>query len=199
MRMKKAKQNFTVLLLCGFVVSNVQAQFFYGVHAGLNLSNAWGHWPPATGLKPGFQIGALANYSLTEKLSVEPILLFTTQRKYIKNLKDEKINYIQMPVNIRYKLGNNLYMRVGLYQGIAVSGKCTLTHYDGEKEDYKLEFGKNSSHKIFDFGFCIGVSLQFRKMQIDFGGNSSIIVNERPPSSVRYASLALSSIYLFGK
>ena len=201
------KHIVTFLLITVFSTNQAQAQFAFGATAGLNYSNIWGGraFPRNPSAKFGFQFGATANYSFSERLSVEPKLLFSAQGfkshqtftdmtggDKIKIRKTENPYYIQMPVHLRYKLGGfggRLSIHAGPYVGFAVGGYVKDEWFqDGKrmnKTKEKISYDEicrrcapipmATYSRAFDAGLGCGVSVNFNNIQVGFAGNAGLV------------------------
>ena len=216
------KYFFTVLLVVVLSANNVQAQFTFGVRAGLNSTKIWGGVGRPTGMKAGFQFGTVADYSFSDKFSIEPKLLFSTQGfknqmsttnpvngKKCKIKEIESPNYIQIPVHVKYKLGNIVSVYAGPYLGFAIGGKRKMiTIEDGKKiyTAYPKLFKRDTDGRLmsvyerrFDYGFGVGVAMKFNNIQIGFEGNQGFVGIKQETTSDKNGCLALIAAYMFGK
>ena len=203
------KKVYIVLLAAVLTASYAQAQFTFGLRTGFNLTTMTEEGID-TKMKPGFQIGVVGDYALSDNFSIQPGVLFATQG-FRWNLSlmgaDLKtsinLNYLQIPVNAQYKLdlgGMNLLLQAGPYLGYAVSGKV-IAKAGGLKEEEKINFGSNKEEmKAFDFGLGLGAGLQFGNIQAGLGYNIGLAnLSNVEDSSTKNNGLALTVTYLFGK
>lgn len=121
--------------------TSVFAQLSYGVKAGLNLTTQSikidDEKEDDIKFKPGFNIGAFADYSLSDLLSVETGLNIETKGYKLKETEEEKVYgstvkretkstyglvYATIPVQARLNFGG-FYMLAGPYFSLAASGK----------------------------------------------------------------------------
>jgi hypothetical protein len=133
--------------IAGLATANAQLNF--GVKAGLNLSNYTGIEKPeglpstvewSNPYKPGFHVGAFAQYMLTKELGLEAGLYYSMlgakqkfhieqSGQYLTATGSTNPSYLQIPVSVLYKfdlgLGLKLYPQVGLYAGYGIAGKGT--------------------------------------------------------------------------
>ena len=185
-----------IIVAAVLAANSVQAQFTFGVRAGLNLTNFSlkinekkrdGDLGPK--FKQGFQIGVVGELALSDNFAIQPGLLVATQGckyKYSSgtgSLKSEykattNLNYLQIPINAQYKLdvGNmKLLLLAGPYFGFGLSGKAKWeAKYGSESDsgDEKAKFGKNRGEiKPLDFGLGLGAGLQFGNIQAGLGYN----------------------------
>ncbi len=104
-------------LLTSFILLIVSLQAFsqetyYGVRAGVNISNL--DFEPdadfSNAHRNGFVFGGFADFGLSESLSLLTELQFSSEGA---KAEEFKADYIQMPIMIRFKVGNNLSIGVG--------------------------------------------------------------------------------------
>ena len=160
--------------------TSVFAQASFGVKAGLNLSKmsgkAEGEKLDDIKMKPGFNIGAFADFSFSDMFALETGLTIETKGFKIKNEEEMfggnleskttfNVVYATIPVQARLNF-SNFYVLAGPYIGIGVTGKLkTKVTYDGEteKEDDSIEFGddaEESDLKRLDFGLGVGAGYE---------------------------------------
>jgi hypothetical protein len=149
----------------------------------------------------GGHIGALIGFDITEKISLQTGLLFSTKgyRQVEKETIDEdnkykvvgilKLNYLEVPVlasyNYSVKENMKIYAGLGPVLGIAVGGKNvekgTWTidgEKESEKESEKISFGNNEDRddfKIVDLGWMIHAGIQYEKYKFGVFYNQGLI------------------------
>jgi len=92
----------------------------YGVRAGLNISNLdFDEVPTFIGNthRNGFFIGFLAEYSLSETMSIAPEVQFSAEGAKEKVLR---VDFIQAPILLKFKLGEKFTLGAGPLLGIKV-------------------------------------------------------------------------------
>jgi len=216
---------FSVLLLAVLTAGYAQAQFTFGARAGLNLSNISltydgkndGEDPYK--FKPGIQLGIVGEYAISDNLAIQPGILFSQMgfkqeasfMDYYSMKTSCTMNYLQIPVNVQYKLdlgGMNLLLQAGPYFGYGLGGKMKWEFTeDGvtEKDDEKVEFGNDPEiHfcKALDFGLGVGAGLQFNNLQIGLGYNfglANLSNYDDDKFKIKNNGLALTVTFLFGK
>jgi hypothetical protein len=173
------KQIITMMVAAAAVMTSTvaSAQLNFGGRAGVNLANFTGDFEGSSNLT-SFYVGAAMQLELGDKLFLAPELNFsikgaadksessftlggtTTTTKYDGKLK---FSYIEVPINIGFKLGDKLQVKAGPYIGLLMgansSGESTVTvgnstateSYD---EDVK-DFVSGS-----DFGINFGLAYQ---------------------------------------
>ena len=198
------KKVFSVMLAAVLTVGYAQAQITFGARAGLNLTNVSGDTED-TKMKPGIQLGAVADYPLQDNFSIQAGFLFAQQGYRVSytdsetsmgvTFKDEtkgkmNLNYLQIPINAQYKHdlgGMTLLLQAGPYLGFGLGGKMkseTSTsvtppspYYPDDKYSHeeKIKFGGKNELKGFDFGLGIGAGLQFGNIQAGLGYNIGLM------------------------
>ena len=106
----------TILLLTFVLASfyGFSQDALYGVRAGYNISNLDFDPEVPTGVenahRNGFFIGFFGEYSLSKSFSFAPEVQFSAEGAKDQELR---INYIQVPLFFKYKIGNKLAIGVG--------------------------------------------------------------------------------------
>lgn len=155
-----------------------------GIRAGINMANQIKSFRKAdiiAGFKTenltGYHIGL--NYQMFSRRNSESgsdIGLYLSQKGFaysdstklidIVTLGYKEINYLEMPVNFRYRFSHKIigaYGTCGLYGGYLMSGKSV-----NETENSVENLSFQSVIDRFDYGYCLGVGLEFFK-KINFG------------------------------
>jgi len=190
-------------------VAYVNAQFKFGARAGVNFTTIYGSDADESKFKPGLQIGAVGDYALNDALSIQPGILLAQQGWQYKEGKAKmriNLNYIQVPINVQYKMdlgGPNLLLNAGPYLGFGVNGKTKMWDDDGKKVDLdkdqsKIEFGSGAGKlNALDLGLGLGAGLQFDNIQVGLGVNFGLAkLNEN--SKMMNTGIALTATYFFG-
>ena len=164
--MKKLKFILTAIAVV-FSTSVFAQNLNFGLKAGLNLSSAsikvLGEKIDDTKMLLGLVVGAFADYNLTESLGLEAGLQFE-QKGYKEKVLGEtlkcKLNYLTIPVNLRYNLSvgdNNLYFLAGPTFGIGVSAKYNDTSFDLGDDINRMNIGL-----LFGAGYELSSKLGLR-------------------------------------
>lgn len=163
--MKKFIFSVVTLLTIGFT-SQAQ-EIKYGVKAGLNLAD-WGMDAQNTNVKEGINAGVLAELKFTENFAIQPEVVYSQQGtelevKYwtgsnvsAKETYTSKIDYINIPVVLKYYVFEGLNIQAGPQIGFVVSAKDKIeyTGFDGRQD---LEFDAKDSYKNVDFSILGGL------------------------------------------
>lgn len=139
------KKIISLFLLLSSVTSFSQIQV--GPKAGVNISNANGWDSPnvKTSSLIGFHVGGFVAFKLG-KLYIQPELLYSTQGFKIDSTgteHDYKLNYVNIPVMLKYRTDGGFYLETGPQWGFKVG-----EDYGSTGEDYV----KNG-----DFSWCAGL------------------------------------------
>jgi hypothetical protein len=169
-RLSKTKINMKKLLLSLFVfafgIINAQKTQF-GIKGGLNISNQSntrlsGVTNTNSSLIVGFHVGGFLEYKISDKFSIQPELLFSTQggklsyneENLVPNTPDRdnynvenisNLYYINIPITFKYNVIDKITLELGPQLGFLVSSKYEYTSpVLIPKEDYKsLDYGLN--------------------------------------------------------
>lgn len=174
-----------------FISTTASSQLTYGGRLGLNLANISGDFEegdsPST--LTSFYLGGAVNYELSEKLFLAPELNFSVKgaaSKYESTLTffgvttttkvDAKstMSYLEIPINVGFKISDALSVKAGPYVGIlmgakqkgssesTVNGVTTTTDIDDNSKEglSSTDFGVN-----FGLGYAMasgfGVEARF--------------------------------------
>lgn len=213
-------RNLIGLFVCVFALTMATQSFAqnFRVKAGLNLSSMLIKDDNKTysddfKMKPGFHIGATAEFPVTEMFSFETGLLLSSKGfKLSREGYEGKVSltYLDIPltgktfIDIR---GIKAYGIFGPYIGIGLSGKEKFDNtYEGETEtdENKIKWGSDeeeSDFKRLDYGVIIGAGVELNVIQIGLSYNLGL-ANISPSTEDGYKIsnrvLALSVAYKFG-
>lgn len=201
---------FSACLVLGFGAG--YAQMGFGIEAGYNLSNytirSKGAMIP-TDMRYGGRLGALADMALTDNLYFQPGIYYVSngyKMNIANGYQSYRVNTIEIPLNIEYKIGmlgtNRVFLGAGPYVGWNKDGNV-LVHTNVVDSRRDLMFGakKGNDFKAIDFGAGVNVGFQltaglFARLRGQMG-----IVNLDPSgtkdSYIRNYGFSLSVGYLF--
>lgn len=114
----------SVFALCAFAaVSN--AQISGGLKAGLNFANQ-NYDADGLSISPdartAFHFGAFANLSLSDNLGLQPELLYSAQGSEFDG-SESNVNYLTLPVLVRYNINDMFSAHVGPQLGFLLSAE----------------------------------------------------------------------------
>ncbi len=146
-----------------FAFASVNAQEVkFGAKAGVNLASIGGDAEDADA-RTSFHVGGVAEIVISDKFSVQPELLFSSQGAKSEYTEDFgefgsfdveeklKLSYLNLPVMAKYYVAEGFSLEAGPQIGFLLSADAEV-EVDGEseEEDVKDEF------KSIDFGLGFG-------------------------------------------
>ncbi len=163
--MKKIILSLTFLLTLA-VVSNAQG-FRLGAKAGANLTKISGKSFNEE-FDLGYHLGGFAEIDFSEKLGIQPEVLFNqvnatrssgfnsiyTNLSNPSAAADIKLNYLSIPVLLRYNVGKMLTLNVGPQFGILI-----------DKHETLLKNGQEA-FKTGDFGMVGGATINLKALRV---------------------------------
>ncbi|MDA3890660.1 MAG: porin family protein [Salinivirgaceae bacterium] len=195
-----------------FNIAGYDVGYFYlgpklGVNASYNTADAAFGGDEKTA-NYGYQFGAVAKLGFTDKLSIQPELIFSSKGASSKS-GESRVNsnakYFGLPVIAKYAFlavsGVDIYGSGGFYTDY-LTGLETIVKQDGTVE-WEEKTTDLSPYNRVDFGFSIGGGAN-----IDFDNNDKLNIDLRishgvtnieknsGSSSSRNTSIQLSAIYL---
>ena len=136
---------FTVMLFAMIGVANAQ-KFNFGGKLGSNLTKISGQ-AFKEGYELGYHAGAFAEIDITQKWGIQPEVVWNqtntkpssnlgdVTNNFQQNTKDIKLNYLTIPVLLRYNVGSLLTLNLGPQFGILLNKDETL--WSNGKEAFK--------------------------------------------------------------
>ena len=166
--MKKIILSTLFVLAFGFTYAQ-KAEF--GIKGGLNSSNFSGNTEDMN-FKPrvGFNVGAFAAIKLSEKVTLQPEILYSTQGAKAENVNadvngvnytadiDFNLSYINVPVMFKYYVADKFNLEAGPQIGFLTSAE-TSTKVDGFNQTVDQD-AKEYLESV-DFGFNFGAGYDF--------------------------------------
>ena len=166
--MKKIILSILSVLAFGFTYAQ-QAEF--GIKGGLNSSDFSGD-TEGMDFKPrvGFNIGAFAAIKLSEKVTLQPEILYSTQGAKAENVNadvngvnytadiDFNLSYITVPVMFKYYVADKFNLEAGPQIGFLTSAE-TSTKVDGFNQT--VDQDAKDYFESVDFGFNVGAGYDF--------------------------------------
>lgn len=136
----------SVILLFALAGASNAQKFNFGGKLGANLTKISGQ-AFKEGYDLGYHVGAFAEIDLTKKWGIQPEVLWNqtnTQRasgtdaiynNFQQNTKDIKLNYLTIPILLRYNVGSIITLNAGPQFGILLNKNETL--WANGKEAFK--------------------------------------------------------------
>ncbi len=197
------------IALCA--ISSLSAQkFTYGIKGGVNTNELSivstdreeDETTKLSASKIGFQIGGVAELSLSDNFAIQPNLLFTLKGgKFPMSPYNINIYSIELPINLLYKT-NGFFAGAGPNLGYGISGKVKVNNrtfdvFDeeeaGELPLKRFEVGANL---IMGYQFSSGLNIS---SHYTVGLSNSLNNDNNSDNKVRNKVLGLSVGYTFGK
>lgn len=115
-----------------------------------------------TGLLPGITVGGMAEYQLTDNISLAGGLQFMTKGNSSKDDGEKyklKFSHIQIPIQAQYHY-EQFYGALGFYVGSILGGK----YVDEDGDDFKLDIGKSVDDDFAggDAGLILEAGYEFK-------------------------------------
>ena len=166
--MKKIILSSLLVLAFGFTYAQ-KAEF--GIKGGINSSNFSGD-TEGVDFKPrvGFNVGAFAAIKLSEKITLQPEILFSTQGAKAENVSADvngvnytadiefNLSYINVPVMFKYYVADKFNLEAGPQIGFLTSAE-TSTKVDGFNQT--VDQDAKDYFESVDFGFNLGAGYDF--------------------------------------
>lgn len=170
--MKKVLLSAAAMLIFGFVSAQEEVKsgsdVKFGAKAGVNFANLTGDDAGDAEMFFGFNAGMFVEIPLTDKLALQPEVLYSAQGSKSEGPLDiegdiydvkatMKINYINVPVMLKYKVAEKFSLEGGPYVGFLTSAKMKVevAGFGSATEDIK-EMVKST-----DFGVALGMNYDF--------------------------------------
>lgn len=220
--MKKLLMTAAAVFAFGF--ANAQ-EVKFGAKAGLNLSTVSISGDGSEGQSPksiiGFHVGGFAEFKVSDKFSVQPELLFSTQGVkgevssstafYSMNTKStQNLNYINIPVMAKYYVIEGLHIEAGPQVGFLLSVKAetdttVTTSFPGfpstTTTTSESTTDKSTANTI-DFGLNLGAGYDITEnisagLRYNLGLTNISKIENQGNYSVKNRVLSLSVAYKF--
>lgn len=148
--------SFILFTLCITLSVNAQKTIPFGIKGGVNISNMTSDGFAKAENKTMFHIGVLTEFSISDKFSIQPEILFSQQgTKAIEIVYgpgiheyEYTLNYIQVPVLAKFYFSNQFSLEVGPSFNFLVNDKVVSN--SGYTEE--------NVGKTFEFSGALGVS-----------------------------------------
>jgi hypothetical protein len=178
------------LLILFLIISKVTFAQTFTIKAGLNLSNMVIKdnskiYSEDFNMNPGFHAEITYDYQFSNKFMVETGLLLSTKgfkqnesqtgTSGVYNLSQTlDLYYLVIPYNGKLyfeKLGMKIYVLLGPYLGLGLSGKRKLEgnlYGSSSSNETKIKWGSESQNDLrrFDFGLTMGAGIQIKSLEI---------------------------------
>ena len=162
---------FTVVLFT-FAKFTFAQTFSFGPKAGVNVSNYSGG-DINSDAKLGYHLGGLLNFGFGEIFSIQPEVLFSTQGAKVENAgskKDYKINYLNVPIMLKFRIASGFYIEAGPQAGLMLSESIPDQTINNFAKNLDLSAGAGLGYQS-DAGIGIGLRYMAGLSKVgDFSG-----------------------------
>lgn len=135
-KINRMKKIMFIALVAFLSTTAVNAQTTFGVKAGVNFANLSGDDVEEADSRTSFHLGLIAEIMLSENFAVQPEVLYSGQGAEEGDMT-LKLDYITIPVMLKYYVSNGLSIEAGPQVGFNV-----LAEAEGEDiEDVKTDIG----------------------------------------------------------
>ena len=156
----------SLLILLAYSV-NAQQEVKFGPKAGVNFSTLSNL--SKTKMLTGFYVGAVAEIKFTEKLSIQPELMYSSQgakNEYFETLgglttkhhNHDKIEYINIPILAKYYITEGFSVELGPQFGFLVKAE---NKDEISAEGTSFETKRDFKNEVNSFDFGIGAGLAY--------------------------------------
>lgn len=193
-------------------LGQAHAQTGFGVEVGYHLSNynmkSAGAMVP-TDVRYGGRLGALADLAFTDNLYFQPGIYYVSNGYKLdipNGYQSFRVNTLEVPLNIQYKIGmlgtNRVFLGAGPYVAANVHGNATTqTSTVSSRRDLMFGGKPGNDIKAFDFGLGANIGFQLTAGLFARARMQAGIVNQDPSgakdSYMRNYGFSLTVGYLF--
>jgi hypothetical protein len=138
----------------------------FGIKGGVNFSNLYTKDVDDQNVLTGYTIGVFTQVPLTNWVSFQPELLYTTKgaeleydNAFVEGTGKFRLNYIEVPVLLKINLTDHFNIHAGPYAAFLVNSKITNEDANGNI-NFEDEVDSNDLNK-FDYGLAAGLGFDF--------------------------------------
>ncbi len=205
---------FAAVAVFGFAFANAQ-EVKFGAKAALNIATLTGDVEDANS-KIGVAVGGFVEIKVSDKFSVQPELLYSTQGAKSEYSEDFgggivvnteetwRLSYLNLPIMAKYYVADKFSLeagpQVGFLLGSEQEAESSVT-FGGQTESETVTVDAKDFTSSIDFGFNIGAGYDFTE-NLSAGlryniGLSNIIDVEGSNSDVKNSVFSVSLGYKF--
>ncbi len=179
-------------LMIAFNTNNAFSQIKIGIIGGANFNDLSGD-NDSKGMLLGYHLGATVNLRISNSLSLEPQVLYSIKGANFDK-GDIKLDYIEIPVWLRYQLEGGLNFNAGAYAGILTSAKIgdQTSKDDFTNTDFGIGFGVGYQMAI-GFGIALNYSIGLSSIGEDYE-----LLGQTYSYEAKTSCIKLSASYTFG-
>lgn len=180
-----AVPSFAQMSSGGFSVS--ESNLYYGVRLGMNISSFTGKGIKDIDSKVGMTLGGVIGMRVSEST---PVFLESGLYYASRGAKDFNVNYLELPILIKYgiQVSDNVSVLpfIGPYFSLGVSGKHKYDDGTGNKvKDSSFDAVKRS-----DMGFKLGCGIEYNMLYAEVGYQFGVqdIAKDNPSDDAAHTS-----------
>lgn len=151
------KKLFFLAAIAVMGFTTAQAQISFGGKAGVNFASLSGDGSENSEGVTKFHLGAVANFGITEFLSIQPEILYSSQGYKQADNDDIRVNldYLNIPIMADFILAEGFSLQGGPQIGININSELD---FDGETADIEdvetldIGVGIGAQYKLADNG-----------------------------------------------
>ncbi|OIQ22375.1 porin family protein [Lacinutrix sp. MedPE-SW] len=170
------KKLFTIAAFAVLGITSVNAQEVnFGAKAGVNFATITGDDTDGIDSKTGFHVGAVAEIMISEKFSIQPELVYSSQGAkdsetetetfngetvFFKSEAKRKSDYINLPIMAKFYVADGFSLEAGPQVGFLVNSEAELEYtesYEGETYSEKETVDLKDFTSSIDFGVNFGL------------------------------------------
>ncbi len=139
------KKLLLLIAILGLSNSMFGQEVEFGLKTGLNVSNFIGGDADRNNLL-GFHVGGFAEIGLSDKFSLQPELLYSTQGSEIENIIKIKVDYLAIPVMAKYYVSEKFSIEAGPQMAFLINDKAEFNDSsipDAETDAASFDLGLN--------------------------------------------------------
>ena len=177
---------FIAIMLFGFSTVNAQ-EINFGAKAGVNFASITGDDTDDLDGRTSFHIGIVAEIVISDKFSVQPELLYssqgaTSEDSYTEediNIKEEgtvKLDYINLPIMAKFYVGEGFSLEAGHQIGFLMNSEIEMkltASGAGVSESISVTEDLKDHIKGIDFGLNLGVGYKMEN-GLNFGARYNL-------------------------
>jgi hypothetical protein len=163
-------KKLALILIAGISFATANAQFQFGLKAGLNLANISDAQGYTSNTQFNFNAGVFFKMPVARHVAIQPELVYSGQGdRYTEagSPGSDHLNYLNLPILLKLSTGTGFYFETGPQFGFLIGAHTT---YQDVTTDIKSQI--NSA----DFGwvFGIGCKIPLSPVGVDFRYNAGL-------------------------
>lgn len=140
-----------LFLVIGFTLTGLAqgSNVEFGIKGGVNFARFKLQPSHNTDSRVGFHVGMLTHIHLSDRFALQPELMYSSQGADYDNDRQDKFNYVNIPVLVQLMFGEGFRLQTGPQVGFLASAKF-------ENEDAEADIDDNFKRGDFSWSFGAG-------------------------------------------